>query len=76
MVSHELGVGCYVGWREVIQLKSLSLDPTKRLEVLQQEVVARHLGRELNAVVRTTLWYPDDGLDLLDLLVIRWRDTV
>lgn len=54
----------------------LSLDPTQRFHVLQQEFVLGHLVGKLDAVVAATLRYPDDRLDLLDLLIVGRRDTV
>lgn len=71
MISHELGICGDVSRREVIEFQSLSLDPTKGLQVLQQEIIFRQLVRQLDAVVVATLRHPCNSLDLLNLLVIR-----
>lgn len=76
MVSHQLGLRCDIGWREVVQLQSLGLDPSQGFKILEQEVVTRKLRWEFDAVVVPALRDPDDSLDLLHLLVVRRRSTI
>ena len=76
MVAHDLRLRRYVCWREMRVFQSLSLDPSKGFEILQEVIVLRQLGGQLHTVVVSTLRDPRNGLDLFDLLVVRRGDTV
>lgn len=54
----------------------LCLDPTKWLHILQQEFVLGQFVRQLDTIIAASLRYPDNSLDLLDLLIIGRRDTI
>ena len=71
MVRHNLSLSRDVGWGQMRELECLRLDPTQRLQVLEEEVIAWELCRQLNTVIVPTLRNPYDRLDLLDLLVVR-----
>jgi hypothetical protein len=74
--SHDLGLGSDVRGGKVVQFLRLRLDPPKRLETLEQEVVLRQSSGEIDTVVGSSLRDPGDSLDLLDLLVVGRRRSV
>lgn len=76
MVCHELRLSSDVKRRQVRKLQRLSLDPSQRLEVLEKVVVFGQLRRKLHTIVTSALRCPCYSLDLLDLLVVRRRDSV
>ncbi len=50
----------------MVDFECLSLDPTQKLEVFQQEIVFWQLLRKLDTVVTSTLRNPCDGLHVLN----------
>jgi hypothetical protein len=74
--GHDLRLSRDVGRSEMLHLGGLGLDPTQRLEALQQEFMLRQHRRQLDGRVRSSLGDVDDGFDLLDLGVVSGRGSV
>ena len=76
MFRHEFCLGGNIGRREVGNFECLGFNPPERFEIFQEEVFTGEAGWKLNVIVATTLRDPYDGLDLLDLFIVRRRNTV